>query len=525
MKRISTSLTCLFLLAACSSEKTDNSESIAPVTTPVLGSSDTSSNSTSVSGTEENGSQSEQNEQAQTSEENTNHEADTEANGTDVNENGEQGTNKDEQQSSTADDKNGTQLSTPDDSQPELQTGLSSDKTRLATDSIETELTALTDILNQKAFDSFSPIYHTFQHVSLLYPATNGQARLNVESYLNLVDSASLTTPSQFLQTLNHFDQLLNDRDITTSASVWGHVDYPFAPDFADDLAQNFSVSLRSSDMEASSDEIEEEVVYWINNNTLPVGHNPYVSSEQTTKLIVANGHNASLNWEHTFAVENTTEQDFYYTAYWSEPVDMMTRQLDINLYLDDEVTFVGIPLENPDWSAYFVKTNSVDDYDSYQAEFAHQTLLELIPQTSLTTVELTLPRVTKIYFSDVPSQLTNIRSDSMADLSNLNQENIADVYMRSSGGRGTLIIDEAGIRTSFYIKSTFEIKPEPKNHFEHNSSLGSIDAAVGLYEDEGEEIQPMNVIFDRPFMYFIVHQPTNTVMYLGQVTSFSDIN
>jgi len=537
MKRISTTLTCLLFLAACSSEENNDSESVEQITNSNVEVSTNESNNSdadnsSDANSADNDGQVENNGEQSTSIDETATQEDT-AEQTSVTESSEQtqpeeNTQQTENVANTG-VKEETAVATPLEAETEeeekVTTGLRSDKQRLEQNADSAELEALIENLNQQAFEDFKPVYHQVQHFSMLYPATNGEAKTEMESFLKINNSVFSLSPTLYLQSLNQLDMLLTQTgDVSSKASIWGDDNYPFAPGFADVLTQHFAVTLNSQNISADSDLLKEETKYWIRENNLPMDNEPYVRVNENTKLIIASNHYAKLDWAHGFSTENNTEQTFFALSHESQDVPMMSQQMDVNFYTDEKITFVDVPLQNSDWSIYLIKTNEVDDFSNYQASFNHQSLIELIDQSQLTTVNLTLPKIIRRDWIGFSNEFNNVNSKSLADLSNINQSVTADTYVSASGGASAFAFDENGIKTSFQLDSELEIKPDPEDHFPGSFASVTIrDFSYISWLIPVQDDTPVEATFDRPFMYFVLHKPTGAVMYLGKVTSAFD--
>jgi serpin B len=342
--------------------------------------------------------------------------------------------------------------------------------------------------------------------LSMLYTGTRGLTASEIADVAHFdVEDSTLHAVRNFLD--SQLDATLqpragDDRElfaIRPANSVWGQGGYPFLDDYLSVLATYYGAGLRlvdfSSDPRSATDAINE----WTEDATegrisdlLP----PDVIDE-TTRMVLVNAIWFKANWASNFDPENTTEGPFTLIDGTHVPVPLMHSNLRTGYTEPDLFQAVRLPyagnaemvvaLPKGGTPADLVAALTPDDLNIEWGDFI---------------VDLTMPRFqfeTEVALKDALQALgieaafvkPQTGADNTADLTGLTTTR--ELYVSKALHKTVIALDENGTEAAAATAQIMGVMSLP---------------------------QPATFTADRPFLFWIVHTPTNEVLFLGQVTN-----
>ncbi len=202
-------------------------------------------------------------------------------------------------------------------------------------------------------------------------------------------------------------------------------------------------------------------------------------------------------DWTYQFDKSKTADSDFTLTDGSVVSVPMMySKGTTVGYAQNEEYQLVDIPYGNGSFSFTVISQswNSNQSVNALVSDFTSGDLSSLLSDTMHTTLELYMPRF-KIEFKDLLNDPLvdmgmGIAFSSQADFSNLFEENLSLAISRV-------------IHQSF-----LEVNEE-----------GSEAAAATIVEIvETSAGPPTRIILDKPFLFFIRENHTNTILFSGKL-------
>ncbi|MDI9565324.1 MAG: serpin family protein [Brevefilum fermentans] len=281
--------------------------------------------------------------------------------------------------------------------------------------------------------------------------------------------------------------------------SIWGQTDLDLNTAFLDTLAKNYGAGLFAVDFKqnpnmarlAINDWVAEETGYKIE-DLIPEG-----AINAFTRLVLANAIYFKGSWMHPFN-ENLTIDAPFYTIDGTEIIAKRMKLLGKDLIYKRGENYQAVSL--PYLSSDFVMTLLVPDAGAFHEveDQLDQAMLEAILSSLWTEkVDLEMP---KFDFD------TNIKAnDPLIALG------MGDAFNPDVADFSGITDDETLMITDVLHKAKVTVDEEG------TEAAAATAVIIGLTSAMPEE--PISLIIDRPFMFMIRHQPTNTILFMGRVT------
>jgi serpin B len=320
-----------------------------------------------------------------------------------------------------------------------------------------------------------------FGEPQLFHPAMNG---LDAQLTARIYDADGKRIPGMRLDVAN---------------SLWGQKDYSFQADFLDLLAEQYGAGIYTVDYRKDPEKARQAINDWVSDRTqkrisdlLPPG-----SVQNDTRLVLANAIYFYAPWEDAFEEDKTTPAPFYLPDGSTVEVPTMQRQGRYAYVLQDGLTVVQIPYQGGNL-AMLVMMPAEGRMDAFEAGLDDQGFADLQSQLRMGEARLYLPR---FEFSSAASVKQTLQALGMqvafedeADFSGITGApdlKISDVIHKafiSCAEKGT----EAAAATGITFVETSAMMPE----------------------------EPVDLRFDRPFLFAIYDIPTGQVLFLGRVSN-----
>nr|XP_010959724.2 serpin B3-like [Camelus bactrianus] len=226
----------------------------------------------------------------------------------------------------------------------------------------------------------------------------------------------------------------------------------------------------------------------------------PEGSLDSSTIMVLVNAIYFKGQWHQKFKEENTVEEEFWLNKDRSKSVQMMKEMNTFNFTsLEDmQVKILEIPYKGAELSMMLLLPNEVDGLQKLEDKLTAEKLLEWTSSQNMrkSQVHLHLPRFKVEERCDLKAILVALGvvdafSSQDADLSGIT-------------GKHRLVVSEA------VHKSFVEVNEE------------GTEAAAATGISTGITSAPRYEHFhcDHPFLFFIRHNKTNSILFLGRVSS-----
>lgn len=289
-----------------------------------------------------------------------------------------------------------------------------------------------------------------------------------------------------------------NPFQLNIANSIWGQADFEFKQPFLDTLAQHYGAGLFAVDYKNNPESARLAINDWVADETaqkiehlIPAG-----AIDSLTRLVLANAIYFKGSWLNPFNESMTTEAPFYTLDGSEITVDMM-KLYGENFFYGQGENYQAINL--PYLSSDFVMTLLVPDtgaFQEFEAELTTEGLAEILTSLGYTRVDLEMPKFD--FESDINA------NDPLIALG------MGDAYNPESADFSGITDDGDLMITDVLHKATITVDEEG------TEAAAATAVIIGVTSAMPED--PISLVIDRPFMFLIRHQPTNTILFMGRV-------
>jgi serpin B len=280
--------------------------------------------------------------------------------------------------------------------------------------------------------------------------------------------------------------------------SIWGQQGFNFEQAFLDRIALNYGAGIYTVDFAANPEPARVAINDWVEDETQEKIKDliPPNAITPLTRLVLANAIYFKGSWFHPFDQGLTQSGPFTTLKGEEVSVDMMKLFDERLLYLQEgEIQVVSLPYLSRD----FAMTLIVPDRGSFTSiedmltvDFLNSLLNNMVSER----INLEMP---KFDFETTINANEHLKTLGMAeafdpDLSDFKgMADVEDLHITDVLQKATITVDEEGTEAA---AATAVI-------------VGIESAPIG---------EPISLVIDRPFMFFIQHLPTGTILFMGRV-------
>ncbi|NP_001153779.1 serpin B10 isoform 2 [Mus musculus] len=293
-----------------------------------------------------------------------------------------------------------------------------------------------------------------------------------------------------------------NSYVLKTANRIYGEKTYPFHNKYLEDMKTYFGAEPQSVNFVEASGQIRKEINSWVGSQTGGKIPNllPDDSVDTKTKMVLVNALYFKGTWEHQFSVKSTTERPFRVNKTTSKPVQMMSMKQSLQVFHIEELQTIGLQLhyQNRDLSLLLLLPEAIDGLEQLERAITYEKLDKWTSADMMDTyeVQLYLPKFKMEESYDLKSALrgmgmTDVFSQSKADFSNMTSER--NLFL-----------------SNVFHKTFLEINEE------------GTEAAAGTGSEISVRIKAPSIELnvDHPFLFFIRHNKTKSILFCGRFCS-----
>ena len=380
----------------------------------------------------------------------------------------------------------------------------------------ETQVSDLAQANSVFAFDFYAQIKDEYENIifspfslslalSMALAGAEGNTRQEMLKALSLDELAEVDPAfNALLLAIESSQQELQGEDeestfqLNIANSSWGQSGFGFEQAYLDVLASQYGAGIYqvdfSSDPEAAREAINDWVVGETNDkikDLIPKG-----AIKTLTRLVLANAIYFKGGWMHPFMENGTKDTPFTLLDGSKIDVEMMRMaEEDLRYAAQGDYQAVFLPYKSGDFSMLLILPDE-GEFAVVEAELGVDMMTAIKEGMQFVPVNLRMPKFdfeTAINANDVLQQLGMIEAfiPDGADFSGITMED--PLYISDVVHKATITVDEQGTEAAAATAVIMATKSMPIS-------------------------DPINLVFDRPFMYAIMHEPTGTILFLGRV-------
>ncbi len=288
---------------------------------------------------------------------------------------------------------------------------------------------------------------------------------------------------------------------------LWGQHDGGFLPEYLELVERHYGAGVELVDFESDPDGIRGQVNEWVEEQTrdriqdlLPEG-----SVDQETRMILVNAIYFLASWQDAFEEEKTRDQSFTTGAGTTVEVTMMHRTGHMPAHVGEGTIAVSLPYVGRDVSLLaLMPADAESDFDAWLAGMDQGAFDAVVAGLERKRVALDFPKFT----GGSSFRLSELLQHMGMPLAFSRTE--ADFRRMNGVGPGV-------IGQSLYIDEVFHKTFIDLDEAGTEAAAATAVVMMRLTAITPED-DPLEIRFDRPFVYAIYDHPTETILFLGRV-------
>ncbi|XP_058412581.1 serpin B3-like [Diceros bicornis minor] len=351
--------------------------------------------------------------------------------------------------------------------------------------------------------------------LAMTYLGAQGNTALQIGKVLHfndVTDSTKGRASTAHVEKLGNvhqqFQKLLTDLKKPTDAyqlnianRLYREKKFQFHQEYMDNVKKFYLASVESADFINAAEESRKKINSWVESQTNGKINNLFPSgSLNSAILVLVNAVYFKGQWNVKFNKEYTAEEKFWLTKDTSKSVQMMKQRSFFNFTAleDIQAKILEIPYKCKDLSMILLLPNEVEGLKKLEDKLTAEKLVEWTSSQNMSEkkVNLHLPRFKVEESYDLTGTL---KSMGMVDALNSQDANFLGMAERRDLELTTMV-----------HKSFVEVNEE------------GTEAAAATGIGIGVTSAPIYESFrcDHPFLFFIKHNKTNSILFLGRVSS-----
>ncbi|CAD7673940.1 unnamed protein product [Nyctereutes procyonoides] len=286
---------------------------------------------------------------------------------------------------------------------------------------------------------------------------------------------------------------------------LYGEKTYNFLPEFLASTKKMYGAELASVDFQQASEEARKTINQWVKGQT--EGKIPELLAagmvDSMTKLVLVNAIYFKGSWEDKFSEKDTADAPFRLNKKDKKTVKMMYKKKKFPFgYIEDlKCRVLELPYQGRELSMVILLPDDIEDESTGLKKIEEHLTLEKLHEW--TKVE-NLDRV------EVNVHLPKFKLEESYELnSHLAHLGVQDLFT----GRADLS-GMSGVRDLFISKIVH------KSFVEVNEEGTEAAAATAGIATFAMMMHEENFVADHPFIFFIRHNPSSTILFLGRLCS-----
>ncbi|XP_022373456.1 leukocyte elastase inhibitor [Enhydra lutris kenyoni] len=286
---------------------------------------------------------------------------------------------------------------------------------------------------------------------------------------------------------------------------LYGEKTYNFLPEFLASTQKMYGAELASVDFQQASEDSRKVINEWVKGQT--EGKIPELLQAGTvdsmTKLVLVNAIYFKGSWEDEFRKEDTADTPFRLNKKDKKTVKMMyqKKKLPFGYIQDLKCRVLELPYRGKELSMIILLPDDIEDGSTGLKKLEEQLTLEKLHEWT---------KAENLDWVEVNVHLPKFKLEESYDLnSHLAHLGIEDLFSRKADLSGM-----SGTRDLFISKVAH------KSFVEVNEEGTEAAAATAGIATFTMLVHEENFVADHPFIFFIRHNPSSHILFLGRLSS-----
>lgn len=302
---------------------------------------------------------------------------------------------------------------------------------------------------------------------------------------------------------MSHKDRSNTDTTLTISNGLWLEKDYAVFDDFKNTLADGYSAKPTSLDFQnqpGPSTKLINEAVATDTNGEIKNLLKTDLTDE--TRFVLTNAMYFKSKWQTAFDNDKSSVETFNLSDGNSRDATFMKQEDKVLYGEDSEKQFVLLPYKDSDFATLFVLPRE-GKLKSVELSLNDQSFDYMMNAMDMKDVSLWLPKFEHRTSPNLKEVLTKrglgiLFDKDRADLKKINDNSLAEGNLYVGD-----VVHEAVVKM-----------------YEEGTTAAAASAVIGVVATSIPN-PPENLVnfhADRPFLFHIVHKPSNTILFMGRV-------
>ncbi len=337
----------------------------------------------------------------------------------------------------------------------------------------------------------------------MTYAGTRGETAKQMEKvlYIDVKDNQLHLACKKLLDLLISTEKY----ELMFANALWGENSYVFLPEFKEFIYEYYSGAFEPLDFRYSPEPARLRINKWVEDKTnekikdlIPSGN---ITAD--TRLVLTNAVYFKSAWALKFSKMRTRFEDFFLSAGTPVKRKFMNKTDRYPYFETDTAQILQLSYTAEDLSMYIVLPKSVDGIKKIEETLGKDFLDKMLSNHLIRKVSVSMPKFTITDTFNLHDHLKTmgmpLAFSDLADFSGISK------YIKEQQNQ---------LKISAVIHKAF-IEVDEKGT-EAAAATGVMMKAGGL----AEEVPVVRFNADHPFMFFIVHNKTKTILFMGKVVN-----
>ncbi|XP_005425903.1 leukocyte elastase inhibitor A-like [Geospiza fortis] len=293
---------------------------------------------------------------------------------------------------------------------------------------------------------------------------------------------------------------------LTIANRLFGEITYPFFQQYLDSTKKFYRAELEPVNFKYTEEEVRDKINFWVENETKGKIKDLFAAGfiDPSTVLVLVNAIYFKGKWAVEFKKEDTKEAYFHLNKNERRKVQMMFQEGYFNMAIIEELKTKVIELQyfNNELSMFILlPEDDCEDFTGLEQLECALTYEKLAEWTSLATMQ---PLRVKVYLPQFKMEESYVLNSTLQEMGVMNVFDWGKADLSGISMKGGLVVSKA------IQKTIVEVNEEGT---EAGCSMGLLAMPLCC---------PVTCEFraDHPFLFFIRHNQTNTILFFGRYSS-----
>ncbi|KAM6349648.1 serpin B4-like [Podargus strigoides] len=334
-------------------------------------------------------------------------------------------------------------------------------------------------------------------------PALDRRAQAYHETMFSCLKCEEAGVHSQFQALLAAVSEPRPGCSLTIANRLFGEITYPFFQQYLDSTKKFYRSELEAVNFKHTEEEAREKINFWVENETKGKIKDLFAAGfiDPSTVLVLVNAIYFKGKWAVEFKKEDTKEAYFQLNKNEKRTVQMMFQEGYFNMAIIEELKMkvIELPYFNNELSMLILLPEVLcEDFTVLEQLERTLTYEKLAGWTS--SARMQQLRV-KVYLPQFKMEESYVLNKTLREMGVMNVFDWGKADLSGISRKDGLVVSKA------IQKSSVEVSEEGT---EAVSAMGLV--AVPLCRPISYEFRA-----DHPFLFFIRHNPTNTILFFGR--------